>query len=293
LIEELTPLCAWDVPVAAGARPSSADHAAGAEADGAQDMPATRLVPDLAFWIDPDGAGTDKGGSSVTPSGLGAEAAPSETELKGEPAPAEARGATPVPPAVGAGEVGEPAAAGDDSAPLDAGLIADWRQWAAVVDLVAGGGKTQDVSAPAYRDLRGRLLTSCRAALATARGARREVLQQLETLVEPWLAPQALAAMDPEALASLLLRCRQLDSAIGGAGHNSVLWRWAALFGTVFAALFLAGWLCRQHAWIVQARSWAGSLVPLVKNNPVVATGVLLPLVVLAAICLLPRLFRA
>jgi hypothetical protein len=162
----------------------------------------------------------------------------------------------------------------------------------AIVEMVAGCGEARDVTAAGYRDLHERLLAACRSELEAAAGPRRALLERLEALAEPWLSPHALASMDPEALASLVLRCRQLGRDLGAAGHGPALGRWVALFATLFLGVALAGWACRQQAWMVRARAWTAALWPLAQHHPLMATGALLTAVLLAALWLVPRLLR-
>jgi serine/threonine protein kinase len=309
LIEHLAPLCEKHVPPeAAFAGRPAAGRPPGVREEP-EDMPATALVSDLAFWSGPDSDGPAADDLPATPPALGAAAVTPQAgstsgaiAVKAAPAVAAAiqvcdvrsGAARPeVRPAPAEEQTAAQAPVGETSLQFGPALVQPWREWVAVVEMVAGGGKAQDVAASAYRELHGRLLAACRAALATAAGPRRAVLQRLETVVEPWLAPHALATMDREALLSLCQRCRQVDHDLGGRRAGSTLWRWAVLFVALFFGLSLAGWLCRQQTWMMHARSWAAALWLLVQHHPVLATAALLPVAVGTALLLLPRLLRA
>jgi serine/threonine protein kinase len=268
-------------------------------------LSATALVPSLAFWTGPQkndsrprppdssapppavvpspGEGINASRSlGDTPPGVWATTKPDggPTAWAGSP---ETRQEEKAPSPIGSGE----------ASGISAGLRQHWQQWLAVIEVVAAGKGAEQISPLMYRELHGRLLAACRSELQTVAGPTHGVLERLEALVEPWLTPYNLAVMDREALASLLRRCRQLDRLIGGRERGASLLRWAALFGVVFLGLLLAGWVCRQSAWIQKLSFWASGLWQQGLRHPLISMAVILPVVVLTTLYVFARFFRA
>jgi serine/threonine protein kinase len=278
LVEALTPLCDCDgrlVLGGAAAYHPSVPAARGPDepAEGPAELPATALVPDLAFWSGPEGNAA--------------------TVVTSQTPPVQICAVRPVPeapPIENVEQAASPSPLPNNSPQFSADLRQVWRQWLALVERIAEGA--EQVPDTAYRTLHSRLLSICRAELPAAQGAGREVLQRLEMLTEPWLTPHALATTDQEALAGLLLACRQLDQELGGRSGLLSLLRWPLLLGSLFLGLVLAAWLCRQLAGMLSVRGEAASLWQLVRTHPLPATAIALPLLVGLAIFLFARLSR-
>jgi serine/threonine protein kinase len=246
---------------------------------------ATALLPQLAFW---NGPALSRAVSLET------DSSPERTPPAGQDVepPAPPPGATRVIPRPGGGEADSAPAAAAAPPPFRAGddLRHCWRQWLGVVAAFARGGRVE-VSPEAYRALRGRLLEHSRPPAADG-AARPPLLERLESVVEPWVTPQALAGTDRQTLASLLRHCAELDSDMGGRERRS---RWP--LAGVAAALVLAagaGWYaCQQHRWpaaVEPAIDWVSDLV---QARPVLFLAATVPAVLLAILCGLSRLLRA
>jgi hypothetical protein len=163
-----------------------------------------------------------------------------------------------------------------------------WRQWLEVVEVYARGERVQ-VDAEGYRVVRALLLEHCRAATG---GTRPAVLQRLESVVEPWLTPQTLAATDRQTLASLLQHCARLNRELLGPQSRS-LWRRALLPGAV-AAVAVASWYVGEAFGLTANVLTALSpLWTFLRARPLLSLGVAAPVVLLAGTWLLSRLLRS
>jgi hypothetical protein len=294
-------------PLPEGGAPCSSwppwETAAGLAADP-DALPATGLVPELAFWSKrPEkNASTKDRSAQATPATDGWPAAvpdvtavvPRDVASTAERLMAATANRTEA-DGVPADEP-PPAAAQPDAfgAPwrLDPALHQLWRQWTAAAELIAAGRTSPELDAPIYRRLHRDLLAACRAAMAGAPNRQGEMLQRLETLVEPWLTPDALTAMDAEARGSLLDRCRQLDRALGWAIQGRSWWRWAGLVGAVLVGLVLAAWLGGSHPWGRPAGVSVVSVRAFIERHPLIAMAVLLPSVVAGTVYLFAHLRR-
>jgi hypothetical protein len=165
-----------------------------------------------------------------TAHGHAAPVQPAPPEPPAAPA-AAARVAAPTLAATGDRTAASPVAPADDApAPPpwpDAALRAAWVRWRAVVAAFAAPGGEPEIDEPTYRALHRELLARCRAH-AAVRGERGQVAGKLESLAEPWLTPETLAAADPTTLATLLRACDRAGAdafgvARGGLGLGWVL----------------------------------------------------------------------
>jgi serine/threonine-protein kinase len=186
-----------------------------------------------------------------------------------------------------------PAAATDSTGPrqfaVDPALIGSWKQWSGLVELLLQG-RPLELGDAEYRDLHRALLQSCRCHLSRAAEVEQQLFQRIESVVEPWLNPQTLAAMDPETLSSLSLRCRQIDAVLG-VSRKSILPLVLTLLALAVAAA--VGWLLMQ----VPTRRWADLSSPaawwrFAEANPILSMAVVLLLMVVLSIPYLSRLFR-
>jgi eukaryotic-like serine/threonine-protein kinase len=183
--------------------------------------------------------------------------------------------------------VGPPLAA----VPPDGALLHAWDAWHAVLAAVAIG--TAPPIAPAdYKTLHASLLRALRAG-AQGDASRHDHCQRLESLVEPWVSLQILAATDPATLRDLMVRSRRIAHALGACAAPVVaVPRWLtfalltmlALAVGAISSLQLAGGRVTWHAPSLQS-AWL-----FVQANPVVSLTLLLPATVLVAFYGLSRL---
>jgi hypothetical protein len=291
-----------------------AEHTALLPADGPDpgrvleepdNLPGTALVPDLAFWDGPAtaplaaAAGCEHTPKPVLPWQLGAAADLLTAPSASAPAPSLCAETPPEVCAVTAMSALDARVPADNlpirpdrPRPFSPELRKSWRRWKAMVDAVARNGGAQDADEATYRTLHAQLLKDCRAELATSAGARSQVLQRLEAVVEPWLTLQALVSIDRGALGSLLLRCHVMDRELCGSGGIGFLVRWLVLLGGLAAAVVAGAWLSRQQAWALETWSGLRSL-GIMPSTPMLWLLVLTSLVVLASLYLFSRFFRA
>src|SRR3954453_20371674 len=103
-------------------------------------------------------------------------------------------------------------------------LRARWGRWTGIVEAFARRRPSRRRVDPAgYGALRRDLLADCRAAAEAAGPAGAAGLEDLESLVRPWLCPEALARADREILEGLLARCREIERRLGGRGPGAAL----------------------------------------------------------------------
>jgi serine/threonine protein kinase len=163
----------------------------------------------------------------------------------------------------------------------DLSLLEAWQQWTALIESGCGGKNPRIQEVVAYQDLHQRLLEGCRA------GAQHPLFRQMAEIVEPWLLPQTLAATDRETLASLWLRCQQINEKLGISKRN--IWPLVAiLIGVIILAGI--GWLLTQGAGRIRTLPIVGMAWSFVASHPILSLAVVLPLVILGAIILLGRL---
>jgi serine/threonine protein kinase len=288
LVAELAP---WSLAEASRATPPAPEAVAASEPENgmvrlAPTSPAsaTALLPKLAFWDGPEFSGAGSVETASEP-----DRTPPADPVD-EP-PVELPAATRVLPGLDT----RPATLGPRDGPPGPPfrppeeLRHCWRQWVAVVDAFARGGRVE-VSEEGYRALRGRLLEHCRSP-APAGGPRPPILDRLESVVEPWLTPQTLAGTDRQTLASLRRHCAELDRELGGRERRS---RWP--LAGVAAALILAvgaGWYASQvHGWPSAVETSVDWVTDVVEARPVLFLAATVPAVVLAVLCGLSRLLR-
>jgi hypothetical protein len=143
-----------------------------------------------------------------------------------------------------------------------------------------------------YRAVHVALLELCRAGADGPAGARPPVLVRLESLVEPWLTPQALQATDRQTLASLLGQCNRLDRELGGR-RGGALRRCAGLLAVVGGAA-AGGWFLNQtYYWTARVEPTARWLWQWMMDRPLLCVSVAAPAVLAAALFTLARCLRA
>ncbi len=170
----------------------------------------------------------------------------------------------------------ENSASSDPPSPAPDGVLRSrWRQWLAVVEALDQRGKVP-MSEPAYLQLYRELLERCRA------GARPQ-LRRMESLVEPWLAPQAFASADRDTLASLLACCRKLDQEVFGPG---TAWGYWVCIALVIALVGVAVGLYQGSGGALPAKTTLTSLWRLIESHPVLSVVIGVPAVLLASLSL-------
>jgi len=108
-------------------------------------------------------------------------------------------------------------------APRDS-LRARWGRWTAIVEAFAHRRPSRRWVDPVdYGALRRDLMADCRAAAEAADPGGPAGLEDLESLVRPWLCPETLARADREILEGLLARCREIERQLGGRGLGLTL----------------------------------------------------------------------
>jgi hypothetical protein len=164
----------------------------------------------------------------------------------------------------------------DTPAPASDGVLRSrWREWLAVVEALDRRGK-MPMSEPAYFQLHRELLECCRSGAGPH-------LRRMESLVEPWLAPQAFASADRDTLASLLACCRKLDQEVFGPG---TAWGYWACIAVVVALVGAAVGLYQGIAGALPAKATLTSLWHLVESHPVLSLVIGLPALLLASLSL-------
>jgi serine/threonine protein kinase len=175
--------------------------------------------------------------------------------------------------------------------PPDGALLHAWDAWHAVLAAVAIG-TTPPIAPGDYKTLHASLLRALRAG-APGDTLRHDHCQRLQSLVEPWVSLQILAATDPATLRDLMVRSRRIARELGACVAPVVAApRWLAfalLALVVFAvgsisSLQFAGGRVTWHAPSLQS-AWV-----FVQANPVMSLTLLLPATVLAAFYGLSRL---
>jgi serine/threonine-protein kinase len=271
---------------------------------------ATALVPYLAFWDGPPVSRADPDGATAIPEpaipGRGRPAvhvnrltAPSATALLPLTAPmdqTENRGANETQPASPSPANGTaPALAQGVPVPvapfrIDAALRRSWHQWVEVLETFVQGGNLK-VNEEAYRALRANVLEHCRAQAGAGR-PRPPALEKIEAVIEPWLSLRTLAATDPATLASVLLRCHELDAELGRRRRISIAW-------LLVAVAFLSGiggvgwWLVRWQNWRAIVKPSVGWVQAFIAANPMLLLGIAGSVAVVVVIYVLSRLLRA
>ncbi len=189
-----------------------------------------------------------------------------------------------------------PAESGTPLAP-DPALRQAWQQWASVVEALAEGRTARQVNGAAYRTLHARLLTACRLHASTATDPSRAFYQTMHDLAEPWLTPEALAAVDREALHHLLNRCREVGRRLGGRRRWLTLRRAALIFWMlVFAtgATFAGLWFLDQPgSGFFSFRYWLRAVWRRVESDPLIWTAFALPVILTVVVTVFTRPPRA
>jgi len=103
-------------------------------------------------------------------------------------------------------------------------MRARWSRWTSIVEAFAHRLPSRRRLDPKeYTALYRELLAECRAAAEGAEPGEPSGLEDLESLVRPWLSLSTLAQVDREILAGLLARCRAVERQLGGRSWPLVL----------------------------------------------------------------------
>jgi hypothetical protein len=85
------------------------------------------------------------------------------------------------------------------------------------------------------------LLEECEALAAVAALPNRDLYEQIESLVSPWITLESLRQADSDIINDLLLRCRQIDRRLGGRQRFAVGTCAMVVFALVMAGTVLVG----------------------------------------------------
>ncbi|MGC1721582.1 MAG: hypothetical protein WA746_21545 [Isosphaeraceae bacterium] len=139
-------------------------------------------------------------------------------------------------------------------------------RWAAIVELFACGRPARKrVDPQAYVTLHRELIASCRVLAASANEVEAASYRYLEDLAQPWLDLAVLDHEDRDILFDLLIRCKHVQSQLGGRSWIRVLRAWGTpvFLGASFLAIVL---LCMGRFSVVlstmldRARNWSDDL---------------------------------
>jgi len=153
-----------------------------------------------------------------------------------------------------------------EHAPEKIALRRRFSRWAAIVELFARGRPARKrVDPQAYVTLHRELIASCRVLAASANEVEADSYRYLEDLAQPWLDLAVLDRADRDILFDLLIRCKHVQSQLGGRSWIRVLRAWGTpvFLGASFLAIML---LCMGRFSVVlstmldRARNWSDDL---------------------------------
>jgi serine/threonine protein kinase len=247
----------------------------------AEKTPVTTVIPGLAFSNGPASLYASEAthqGSHASAEALAVDPEPTAGLVPTDSSSREVRGA--------GAPVSEPL-------PSEETVCQSWQQWLTLVERCVRS-RRPCVNKGAYQAAHRRLLDICRSHAQTGDGARSAFYGRVETIVEPWLTPQALAAVDRATVLSLLRNCRQIERELGIRRGIWSLRTGAALlaFLVFFVALGLCWWEWRRNRPVLVQRSSLSSLWWLMETHPLLGSLLVLPALVLVSIWLYPRLLR-
>jgi hypothetical protein len=141
-----------------------------------------------------------------------------------------------------------------------------WRRWAHIVELFARRRPARKrVDPQAYVELHRELTHMCRVLAPSANEAEATLYRYLEGLVQPWLNLAVLDRAERDILFDLLIRCREVETQLGGRTRIRLLA--ARGVGFVLASCFfvitllwLSGSLVSLRTILYRARSWSDEL---------------------------------
>jgi len=173
--------------------------------------------------------------------------------------------------------------------PLDPKFLLLWRQWTAIVDdLVERRGPS--IGEAAYADLRANLISA-----AQAKGKdefAQSVFGPVESAVAPWLTLRSMYQTDPQTLASLRLRCRQLEQKLSPGRPTHRLG--PCLAATLVLLVVLLGTFLLTSGGSMTHPSLAlSSVKEYATAHPFLTLAVSVPPIVLASVYFLSRFARS
>jgi hypothetical protein len=132
-----------------------------------------------------------------------------------------------------------PTPAADFDTTINPALRRLWRRWTALVEIIIVGHGPSRVNADDYRSVHASLLHACRQAVESAGIAGpRAFYQEMLSIVQPWFHLQTFRHTEPDILASLLERCKQIELELNG---GKVPWTVRQFIGLVLMMLSLIG----------------------------------------------------
>jgi serine/threonine protein kinase len=172
-----------------------------------------------------------------------------------------------------------------------ASLKRSWQEWFSVIDFLAGGGDHRRIATGGYRALHTNLLAFCRAGVESGEEARRGFYARMESLVEPWLTPEALAQSDSGTLQHLLQTCRGIERELCGPPQG--VWKVGLALLICLVLAVITGWhLSQLDSSSGSIRSGISSLWDLVRSSPFLSLVLFLPFALLLPVYLLTRTRR-
>ena len=186
-----------------------------------------------------------------------------------------------------------------EHAPEKIALRRRFSRWAAIVELFARGRPARKrVDPQAYVTLHRELIASCRVLAASANEVEADSYRYLEDLAQPWLDLAVLDRADRDILFDLLIRCKHVQSQLGGRSWIRVLRAWGTpvFLGASFLAIML---LCMGRFSVVlstmldRARNWSDDLYIRVNHSTdlerLFVVGLVLIMVTIYAVSRIPR----
>ncbi|HEY7311099.1 MAG TPA: serine/threonine-protein kinase [Gemmataceae bacterium] len=141
-----------------------------------------------------------------------------------------------------------------------------WRRWTALVETMLVGRGPSRVNADEYRTVHTSLLQACRSAHESAASAEaRAFYQEVLSLVQPWLNLQTFVHTEPDMLASLLRRCKQIELELNGGKVPWTVRQCVGLLLLLLSPIGLALWYWNSGRFWLPAllRSLRGDLASL------------------------------
>jgi hypothetical protein len=141
-----------------------------------------------------------------------------------------------------------------------------WRQWTEIVELYALRRRARKHLDPAaYIALHRELIDRCRVLACSPNEVQAAFYRYLEDLVQPWLDLATLSRGERDILFDLLVRCRHVESQLGGRSwlRSVPAWGVSALAGALVFSIMLL-WMGRFPVILKTAldlaRGWSDDL---------------------------------
>jgi hypothetical protein len=141
-----------------------------------------------------------------------------------------------------------------------------WGQWTEIIELFALRRRARKRLDPrAYVELHRELTERCRVLARSSNDVEAAFYRYLEDLVQPWLDLAILTRCERDILFDLLIRCRQIETQLGGRSWFRSVPAWCppALVAMFFFAIMLL-WMGRFSILLTtilnHARDWSDDL---------------------------------